>query len=287
MNVLLTEQHFHGAFGIDFSDCSVDDVIFVAKKMKENGVGGIFPTLVTDSIDNIKKQISVIKEASKKIDSGCAAICGIHLEGIFINPMKKGIHDENLFLKPTVKNFKLIEDDFIKIVTLAPELCEDSLFKYLKNKGIKIQAGHCTGSDLSKCDGVTHLFNAMSGITHRGESTALSALVNDDIYVEIIADGVHVSDDALRLVFKTKPIDKIILVSDCLSCAGGKPCEFNFAGEEIIYDGKKATSKGGTLAGSTTLLPDILKRLLGRKIINDDQAKQLILNPYRYHNLSI
>ena len=282
----MIEQHFHGAYGVNFSNCSVDDVIYLAKKMKETGVDGIFPTLVTDTADNIKKQIKIIKEAAKKLTKDCAEIYGVHIEGIFINPAKKGIHDEKLFLEPTVENYKLIEDDFIKIVTLAPELCRDNLIDYLKNKGVKIQAGHCTGGDLKGCTGVTHLFNAMSGITHRGESTALSALINDDIYVEVIADGVHISDEALKLVFKTKPADKIILVSDCLSCTKTEPGSFEFAGETIYFDGKKATSKNGTLAGSTTLLPDILKRLLDKKIITDNQAKELILNPYRYHNIS-
>jgi len=178
---LLVEQHFHGAFGIDFSTCKSDDILILAKKLLTHGIGGFFPTLVTDSVENIKHQIEQIKIAksqqeSLKQKSEMANILGIHLEGIFINPKKKGIHDEKLFLKPTVENYKLIEDDLIKIVTLAPELDENGdLSRYLTLKGIKVQAGHCVGSDLSKCNGVTHLFNAMSGINHREESTALSA----------------------------------------------------------------------------------------------------------------
>ena len=282
-DLLPIEQHFHGAFGVNFSSCDIDDVLHVAKEIKKRGVGGIFPTLVTDSIENVCHQIKIIKQAAKLQTPDMAKIYGVHLEGIFINPVKKGIHDEKLFLEPTVENFKLIEDDFLKIVTLAPELVKDNLIKYLTNKGIKVQAGHCIGGDLKGCSGVTHLFNAMSGITHRVESTALAALIDDDIYVEVIADGVHISDDALKLVFKTKPIDKIILVSDCLSCTGGNPCEFEFAGQKIIYDGKKATSKDGTLAGSTTLLPDIIKRLKMIGLYDD----QLIKNTYEYHDIKI
>ena len=114
----------------------------------------------------------------------------------------------------------MIEDDFIKIVTLAPELDVD-LIDYLRDKGAKVQAGHCIGSDLSKCDGVTHLFNAMKGISHRDSSTALSALLDNNIYTEVIADGVHLSDEILNLVFKVKPVDKIILshsISSKLEC---------------------------------------------------------------------
>lgn len=258
---MLIEQHFHGAFGINFSNCSVDDVITLAKKMKQVGIDAIYPTLVTDTIENIKKQIEIIKKASKNEDSDIAKILGIHLEAIFLNPAKKGIHNSDLFLEPNIENYKLIEDDFIKIVTLAPEL-DNGLIDYLKAKGVKVQAGHCLGGDLTKCDGVTHLFNAMSGINHRAESTALSALLDDNIYVEVIADGIHLSDDILKLIYKTKPKDKIVLISDCLPCAGLKePCTFEFAGETIYYDGKKAVSKDGTLAGSAMLLTEIIQRV--------------------------
>lgn len=280
---LLIEQHFHGAFGIDFNKASVEDVLFLSKEILKYGIGGIFPTVVTDSVENTKRAVSVIKEAAKRQTHDMAQIFGIHLEGIFINPEKKGIHNPEHFLTPTIENYKLVEDDFIKIVTLAPELIEGNLIDYLHSKGAKIQAGHCIGGDLTGCDGVTHLFNAMSGITHRGTSTALSALVNDNLYTEIIADGIHVSDDALKLVFKSKPENKIILVSDCLPCTKSNSKEFIFADEKVFYDGVKATSKVGTLAGSTTLLPDIIKRLSSAGLFNP----KYILNPYNYHNIDL
>lgn len=283
---LLIEQHFHGCFGVDFNTATVDEVLFLSKEILKYGIGGIFPTIVTDSIENTQKAIATIKEASRLQTTGMAKILGIHLEGIFLNPEKKGIHNPKHFLKPTVANYKLIEDDFIKIVTLAPEF-DDGLIDYLKGKNIKVQAGHCVGSNLDKCDGVTHMFNAMSGISHRGGSTSLSALINDDIYTEIIADGIHVSDDALKLLFKTKSLNKIILISDCLPCTKvdvkNEVLEFEFADEKIYYDGIKATSKVGTLAGSTVLLPDIIKRLANNNMFNP----QFIENSYIYHNIEL
>ena len=227
---LLIEQHFHGCFGIDFNTASVDDVLYLSKEILKYGIGGIFPTLVTD----------------------------------------------------TPENYKLIEDDFIKIITLAPEL-DEGLLDYLSGKNIKIQAGHCKGGDLTKCTGCTHLFNAMSGVTHRESSTALSALINDNIYTEIIADGIHVSNDALNLVFKTKPLDKIILISDSLPITKSNLKEMTFADEKIFYDGIKATSKEGTIAGSTALLPDIIKRLAAIGLFNPEY----INNPYNYHNIEL
>ena len=279
---LLIEQHFHGCFGIDFNKASIDDVLYLSKEILKYGIGGIFPTIVTDNVENTKRAISIIKEASKRQTSDMAKILGIHLEGIFLNPEKKGIHNPAHFLKLTPENYKLIEDDFIKIITLAPEL-DEGLLDYLSDKNIKIQAGHCTGGDLAKCTGATHLFNAMSGITHRGSSTTLSALINDNIYTEIIADGIHVSDDALKLVFKTKPQDKILLISDSLPITKSNLKEMIFADEKVYYDGIKATSKEGTIAGSTTLIPDIIKRLAKVNLFNPEY----INNPYNYHNIDI
>lgn len=272
---LILEQHIHGAFGVDFNTATVDEVLYVADKLAERGIVAFFPTLVTDSIENLKQQISVIKEAGRK----CKRIVGIHLEGVFINSRKKGIHNSDCFLPLTVENYKLIEDDFIKIVTLAPEL-DEGLIGYLKEKGIKVQAGHCVG--WGDVDGVTHLFNAMKGINHRESSTALSALVDENVYVEVIADGVHLSDDILKLVFKTKAKNKIILVSDALPITNSEKKECVFAGSKIFYDGKQAVSAEGTIAGSTMLLDKIIERLKNAEIFNP----QYIENVWNYHELN-
>lgn len=279
---LIVEPHIHGAFGIDFNKASVEDVLFVAKKMLSYGIGGVFPTLVTDSVENIKRQIGIIKQASELQKEDSAKILGIHLEGIFLNANKKGIHKSEYFLPLTVENYKKVEDDFIKTITIAPEL-DEGLLEYLSDKDIKIQAGHCEGGNLSYCSGVTHLFNAMKGVAHRGSSTALSALIDDNIYTEIIGDGVHLSDDILKLVFKSKPIDKIILISDALPITYSDLRQTTFADEIIYYDGVKAASKDGTIAGSTTLVPAIVK-ILGKKgFLNE----QFIENVYNYHKIFI
>ena len=248
---LIIEQHFHGCFGIDFNKASVDDVLYLSKEILKYGIGGIFPTLVTDNVKNIKNATAVIKEAAKKQPPDMAKILGIHLEGIFINPEKKGIHNPKHFMIPTIENYKLIEDDFIKIVTLAPELvieeemqrCKEAksvsedknLISYLRSKNIKVQAGHCIGGNLTGCTGVTHLFNAMSGVVHRGATTALSALVDDNIYTEIIGDGIHVSDNALKLVFKAKPFLERSRILRC-QIINRRQCQLLYV-QNFIVDG--------------------------------------------------
>lgn len=274
----IIEQHFHGAYGVDFNKAGVNDIVKLSRKLYDIGIDGFFPTLVTDTVENTKRQIGVIKEASKE----CNGILGIHLEGIFLNPLRKGIHNIEHFLALTVDNYKKLEDDFIKIVTLAPEL-DEGLIKYLKNKGIKVQAGHCTGwqKDERKPNGVTHMFNAMTGVSHRQSTTALSALLDDSVYTEVIGDGVHVYDDALELLLRTKPKDKIILISDALPITYSKEETAVFADSRIHYNGKVATSDDGTIAGSTKLLPEIIK-ILGKKKMF---SPKFIENSYTYHGL--
>ena len=274
----IIEQHFHGAYGVDFNRAGVKEIVNLSNKLRDDGIAGFFPTLVTDTVENTTRQIAVIKEASKE----CKGILGIHLEGIFLNPLRNGIHNIEHFLELTVENYKKIEDEFIKIVTLAPEL-DKGLITYLKNKGIKVQAGHCSGWSEKEglIDGATHIFNAMSEVSHKGPSTTLEALIDDSVYTEVIADGVHVNDKALKLLFKTKPEDKIILVSDSLPITYSDITKTTFADSEIFYDGKKATSAIGTLAGSTKLLPEIIK-ILGQKGMF---KPKYIENVYKYHSI--
>ena len=279
---LLIEQHIHGAYGVDFNKSNADDIVWLSHKLFEHGIGGYFPTLVTDDISNIKRQIKEIKKAAEVVETRCAKILGVHLEGIFINPEKKGIHNPNYILPLAIKNYKLIEDDFIKIITLAPEL-DKGLVPYLLEKGIKVQAGHCVSGDLHNVKGVTHLFNAMEGVSHRTKSTALTALLDDNLYTEIIGDGIHLSSEILSLIMEIKAQDKIILISDALPITNSDISETIFADEKIFYNGEKAVSKTGTLAGSTTLLDGVVRNLYKLGLFNE----RFIDNPYDYHGVRL
>ena len=241
---------------------------------------------MTQSPENICHALNAVKEYREQNPEEGAEILGVHLEGPFIAKEHVGAQPIEYVQKPLVETFKVYEEasgNNIKIVTLAPELVtsDSDLIEYLHGKGVKVQAGHCVGGNLTGCDGVTHTFNAMKGVVHRGKSTALSALIEDDIYTEVIADGVHVSDEALKLLFKAKPTDKVILISDCLPCTHSEVKEFYFADEKIYFDGNRAASKAGTIAGSTKLLPDIVKILAQKNMFNHE----FISNPYRYHNI--
>ena len=260
----LIEQHFHGVFGIDFSNCSVNDFVDVSVEILKYGITRIYPTLMTDDLGKIKSQISKIKKAKEIQPVQSAKISGIHLEGPFINPEKSGIHNPEFILTPSIENYSKIEDDFIKIVTVAPEF-DTGLCQYLKQKGVKVSAGHTTASDLSGCDCATHLFNAMSGITHKAENTVTSALVNDDLFVEVIADGNHIIPAVLDLIFRAKPHDKIILISDALPCTYADKSEFVFAGQKVFYKNGAFYNSEGILGGSGMLVSEIIKKLVNTR----------------------
>lgn len=268
----LIEQHVHGGFGIDFANCDCSGFIEFSKKILKYGVCGFFPTLATDSVENLCGQIYEIKKAMQlqnTSDEPMAKIYGVHLEACFLNPAKKGIHNEQQLLTPSIENYQLIEDDIIKIVTLAPELDEDyRLCKYLKSKGVRVSAGHCLGTDLSCVEQVTHLFNAMGEFSHRKPSTAVSALADDEIFVELIADMKHVQKDVVKITLRTKPLSRIILISDALPIAHSDKDSMEFCGKTIFLKEGNAVDSNGTIAGSTAFVSDIIKNLVKEGVLD-------------------
>ena len=213
----------------------------------------------------------------KKYEKLGAKIQGIHLEGPFINPRYKGIHPENFILKPTLENLKKIKElDFVKLITYAFELDENLEFtNELKRRSIIGSVGH-SGCDYNMAqkafslgrDQITHLYNALKQPHHREPALINSALINDDIFVEIICDFLHLHKGTVELVLKIKPENKVILISDALPCAYSKKEKTVFGGEEIFIKNNIASSKDGTIAGSTFFLDKMLKNIGFENYIN-------------------
>ena len=283
----LVEQHIHGAFGYDFMTCTSDELYECSNLLLECGVSSFFPTIMTEDINVIKDRIQLVKSVMNKQQKDAAQIAGVHLEGPFINPEKHGIHEVKYILPLEKQYFEQIDDDIIKIVTLAPELSLDGNFiQYLHSNGIKISAGHTMTHDLSMVDQVTHLYNAMGAFSHREPSAVVRAL-SDNIYTEIIADSMHVSDEVLKLTFKLKPIDKILLISDALPLAHSSKPECIFAGQTIYNKDGKLLNKEGVFAGSSKLLCDIVKNLADKNILSIENALQAAsFNQLNYHKLN-
>lgn len=283
----LIEQHIHGAFGCDFMNCSEKELLETADLLAQNGVGYFFPTVMTDDIKKIKDRISLIKSVQTHQKEKTAKIAGIHLEGPFINPEKSGIHEKTYILPLKIDMYKKFEDEIIKIITLAPELDKNREFiKYLQSKDVKISLGHSLGTSLDGINQVTHIYNAMGAFSHRGNSTVVSCLHNDNIFVEVIADSLHVSDEVLDITFRLKQKDKVILISDALPMAHSIEKEGLFAGQKIYNKDGKLVNSDGVIAGSSKLLCDIVKNLADKKILNfSDAIKFASENQLNYHNL--
>ncbi|MDD3012298.1 MAG: N-acetylglucosamine-6-phosphate deacetylase [Candidatus Gastranaerophilales bacterium] len=272
----LIDQHIHGGYGCDFNVSSVDEMIDLSKKLAEHGITSIVPTVMTASVDVLNTQMAKITEAKKNKPDNSVKFLGIHLEGPFLCPKYKGIHPENEILIPSVENFKLIENQEIKIVTYSPDLDKDlELTKYLAEKNIIPSAGH-TDADIEQIKKAykaglkqfTHLFNAMTPLHHRNPGIIGEALTNDNLYVEVIADGMHLHPVIVDIVLRTKPASKVIFISDSLPLNNAQEDSVIFGGQRIFRKEGKAVNSYGTFAGSLIFLDAALNNLVEWKLAN-------------------
>lgn len=283
----IIDIHTHGGFGINFNTCTPSEIEDFANKAVHHSTVGFYPTLATDSAKNIQKQLEIFNTFKQSQKTG-SIMLGVHIEGIFLNPKKTGIHNAEQFLEPTIENFKKTIGQFqdtIKIVTLAPELDKNSeLINFLTSNGIKVHAGHTMANKLYKgISATTHHFNAMPQLSHRENNITLETLLSDDIYSEIIADGKHVNNSMLKLFFKIKNPKKIILISDSLPITHSNLKEFNFCNQTILKNGE---NKNGTLAGSIHFIEDIINKLVENKILTKEAAQKMVWeNPIEHLNI--
>ncbi len=254
------DQHIHGAGGSDGMDATIADYETIAKTVAAEGTTSFVITTMTQSVENIMKAMQAVKEYREGEHDG-ARVVGIHLEGPFIAPAFKGAQPLDYVAKPDVDVFKAYNEasgNAIKIVTLAPEVeGADELIAYLTENGIVSSIGH-TGAkcaDIEKAiangaSNVTHTYNAQTALHHREIGTVGSAMLYDELNCELIADTIHVSVPAMRLLIKNKPADKVSLITDAMR-AKGIPDGVSELGGQVVYvkDGE-ARLADGTLAGS-------------------------------------
>ena len=270
--------HIHGGYGINFNTSSYEEIKTLLKKLYKRGRVGICPTLVGDSIENLQSRFELFKKLKNNRSIKESYIIGLHLEGTFLNPEKPGVQNSKVFLEPNINNFKKLADgyeDIIKIVTLAPELDKnDKLTDFLEKMNIKVHAGHTQADKKGKSSATTHHFNAMPQISHRGLNLALDSLFDNSIYCEIIADGIHLSKNMLKLFLKIKNNSKIIFISDALPAAHCKN-EVIFCNKKINKNGK---DKNGTLAGSVLFLDEITQLAINTGLISTSSAKKFVFD---------
>lgn len=281
----ILDEHIHGGYGVSFHDSSESKIRWLLKRFAKEGIGGVVATTLPGSLEHIKNQIKLLNNIITHPDKGSAKIYGIHLEGPFINPEKRGIHPAEDFYEPTVENFKALEAQNVKIVTLAPELDKDyKLSKYLKTLGINVSAGHSMASaeDVrnSGATQVTHIFNAMAPFHHRKPTIANEGLLNPDILAEMNTDTALLDPQTMNLIMREKPKDKLVMISDALPYAGIKK---PFIMNDVYISVDKnwvAKDKDGTLAGSMRFMQKIIKILLEKTNLTfKDFIRYACVNP--------
>lgn len=268
------DQHVHGSNGSDIMDATKNALNNIACSLAKEGITAFLATTTTQSDVNIEKTLISIKEYINEDNKLGSKVLGIHLEGPFINEKYKGAQLEEYITKPNLNKFKhyeKISGNNIRVVSLAPEI-EDgvNLIKYLKTKNINISLGHTNASydDVRKAinegaNSVTHTYNGMRSIHHREIGIAGSSLLFNELFCEIIVDGIHVSIPALQLLFKNKPSDKIILITDALRYKNMPDGKYNELGNQIIIvKNGEARLEDGTLAGSTLKINDAIKNTM-------------------------
>ncbi len=266
------DQHIHGASGVDTIDGDVDAIYKMACSLAKEGVTAFLPTTTNQSIEVIDASLKSIKEyMDKNLDEG-ALVIGAHLEGPFISKKYMGAQLPDYILKPSVEMFKHFEktsNNTIKLVSMAIEEENGVLVKYLKSKGIVVSIGHSAAGyeDIKKGieEGVTcitHTYNGMRPLRRDEIGMVGSALLFDELYCELICDGVHSSKPAVKLLWKNKPNDKLILVSDALRTKYMPDGKYYELEQVIILKGKEARLEDGKLAGSVLWLNDAAKNLM-------------------------
>ncbi len=268
----LIDTHFHGANGHDFMDGEEEAIASIATSRIKEGVTGIYPTTVSESFERTKKAIEAFVNLKNKGFNEGARLLGIHLEGPYLSVNKKGAQNEKYIREIDFEETKkLIEisQNSIKMVSFAPELENAKKFTaFLISYGIKPSMAHTEANFLSvkRCyewglRHATHLFNGMTPLHHREIGPVGASLLFEDLYVEIIADKIHISPPMLSLITKIKDPKYIILITDAIRAQGLKEGTYELGGQEVIVKGREARLSDGSLAGSTLFLNEALKNL--------------------------
>ncbi len=252
----LIDVHIHGYVGEDASNADSDGVRKMAAALIKNGVTGFLPTTMTVDKGRIDASFESVRAVMAESKLWCGSeILGVHAEGPFINPRRKGAQDEKSIIPPDA-DWILKNADVVKYITLAPEMDPGfDCIRRLTAAGIAVSMGH-TDADFETAmaavaagvRSTTHLFNAMSPLGHRAPGVVGAAL-GSGVYAELIADTYHVNKALFPLVAHAKG-DRLIIVTDCLP-AGGLPLgTYTLGGQPFVATETVCRLPDGTIAGS-------------------------------------
>jgi N-acetylglucosamine-6-phosphate deacetylase len=261
----LIDMQIYGFCGKEFID-EKSSLIEAGKRLPEFGITAFVPTVGSQAKEKYASIYS-LEIADKK----GAEPLGWHLEGPFLNEGRRGVHESSRCLRFVDKKFwkNIFSSKKILLMTLAPELAAaKELIPILRETGVRIAVGHTQATLKDINEGltnapffVTHLFNAMPAMHHRNLGIIAAVLGGEEIPYTIIADGIHVSSEVLRICYKCNP-QGLALISDASSFLGGETCEGCFLGSFVSMREGKLVTPSGTLAGSTIALDEIVRRFI-------------------------
>jgi N-acetylglucosamine-6-phosphate deacetylase len=266
------DVHVHGWGGHDAMG-TAGDLDGMARALLRHGVTSFLPTGVTNPMPVLHAFAERVRGWIPTAPDDGAEPLGFNIEGPFIAAARKGAHNPEFLAVPADVPWSEIEPlvDGMLLTTIAPEISGGlELIRRLSLLGVRVAIGH-SAADLEgalagyEAGGTTttHLFNAMTGVDHRAPGVAVAALTRDEAYVELIADGEHVDPALWPIITRTKPHDRLLLVSDALAQAGMGDGRVTIAGLEIEVHGARCTLVGsGTLAGSVIALDTAVRNLV-------------------------
>ncbi|MFJ7931742.1 N-acetylglucosamine-6-phosphate deacetylase [Peribacillus sp. NPDC096448] len=265
--------HIHGASNSDAMDATHEALSTMAETLPKEGTTSFLATTMTQSTQAIE---SALLNAGKYIENQTqehAEIVGIHLEGPFISPARKGAQPEEYIVDPDVTLFKKwqeMAENQIKLVTLAPEQPNGlDLAAHLRGTGVVASIGH-SDATFNQIDEaiqagtthVTHLYNGMRGLHHREPGVLGAAYLRDELYVELIADGIHCRPEMVKLAYNQITSERMILITDSLRAKWLEKGTYDLGGQPVNVDETRATLSDGTLAGSILKMNDAIKNTL-------------------------
>ncbi len=292
----------HGGGGFGFADDNPVSVEKVSQYFLKNGSTSILASLFAKPEELLLKDLQRLADfIESHPDSN---ICGIHMEGPYINKDLKGAMNESYLWKPSIESWEKMwkaSKGHIKIMTIAPELPgAPEVMRAAAGKGVVLSIGHSMATydeiEIAIDNGaahVTHMFNAMSPFHHRKPGIILSSLLRNELKIELIADTLHVHPAVMELLLKLKGASGIVLVSDSIRAGGMHEGEYEFADQKVFMKDHRAYLEDGTLAGSTLTLNMAIKNMVdtanakiteavrmaslnGAKVINLDHKKGIL-----------
>lgn len=255
----LVDIHTHGAVGYDFNTADLDGMKKIVDYYVAHGVGTVLPTVMTDSDEVICRQVALICELAKEYPE----VKGINLEGPFLSASKCGAMPPQYLQKPSVDKFMQYQkaaNGFIRLVTVAPELPDAAAFvSEVADSGVVVSLGHsnATADEVKRCldagaKSFTHFGNAMSQMD-RLNLNMVGMAMSSDAYAEVIVDGKHVNRDVVKLLVKTKGINKVIGITDSIMATGLADGNYTLGATDVVVTGGDAFVRGTTTRAGSTL----------------------------------